>query len=195
MNYLRPSNGAVLLNKDGTLVRNVAFNVNTSLVHLAPNATSALLALQAAGYRLGVVTDQPGIAGGMLTEAGLVRMALFVRELLLISGIEIECFHYCPHDPTGSVPPYSVECECRKPRPGLITRALATLDADPEDSWMISTAVEDMEGGARAGCRTVLIDSNATRDADDSQFGSPTVVTSDLLAAARAILTARALLA
>jgi D-glycero-D-manno-heptose 1,7-bisphosphate phosphatase len=187
----RGRNKAVLFDKDGTLIRDVPYNVDPSLIELAPGAAPALVALQAAGYRLGIVTNQSGVARGYFDEASVVLLGLELRRVFELSGVEIECFLFCPHHPDGAVEDYGIECDCRKPKPGLVRRALATLDADPAESWFVGDILNDVEAGARAGCRTVLLDVGNESEWVRGPYRTPSLVVPDLLHAARAILEAR----
>jgi histidinol-phosphate phosphatase family protein len=182
---------AVLFDKDGTLIRDVPYNVDPSLIELAPGAAAALVALQAAGYRIGIVTNQSGVARGYFDEASVALLGLALRETFERAGVEIECFLFCPHHPDGAVEDYGIECDCRKPKPGLVRRALATLDADPAESWFVGDILNDVEAGSRAGCRTVMLDVGNESEWRRGPYRTPDVVAPDLLAAARAILEAR----
>lgn len=186
---------AVLFDKDGTLVRDVPYNVDASRLELAPGAPAALAALQDAGFRVGVVTNQSGVAHGLFDEASVVALGLALRDMLADSGVELECFLYCPHHPHGLVEQYAIECDCRKPQPGLVRRALATLDANPADSWFVGDILNDVEAGRRAGCRTVLVDVGNETEWHSGPYRTPHFVAPDLVSAASVILGSRAMAA
>jgi len=181
---------AVLFDKDGTLVRDVPYNVDTALVELSPGAVSALRTLQAAGYRIGICTNQSGVARGYHDEAAVAQMGLYLRDFLALMDINIECYLFCPHLPAGVVDEFATECDCRKPAPGLVRRALASLDADPASSWFVGDILNDVEAGARAGCRTVLIDAGNETEWVPGPWRNPDVIAPNLLAAVDAILAA-----
>ena len=113
----------VFLDKDGTLIENVPYNVDPSLIRLAQGADVGLPRLTAAGLRLSVVSNQPGVAFGRFPESALSLVGERLVALLAGLGVELSGFHYCPHHPDGVVPEYAVRCGCRKPAPGLIERA------------------------------------------------------------------------
>ncbi|MBW5809650.1 HAD-IIIA family hydrolase [Burkholderia sp. COPS] len=150
--------GAVLLDKDGTLLDDVPYNVDPARMRLAPGAARALRILGATGMPLAVVSNQPGVALGRFgeNELGAVRQRL--AELFEANGATLTDFFYCPHHPQGSVAHYACDCLCRKPRPGMLRRALAALGAVPEWSWMIGDILDDVEAGRTARCGTILVD-------------------------------------
>ncbi len=150
---------AVFLDKDGTLVDDVPYNVDPDLIRLAPGADEGLPALRDLGYRLFVVSNQSGVARGLFPESALVAVERRLRELLGALGVALDEFYYCPHHPQGRVKPYDVDCDCRKPSPGLIRRAATAHHLDLDHSWLIGDILDDIEAGHRAGCRTLLIDS------------------------------------
>ncbi|KVE36398.1 D-glycero-alpha-D-manno-heptose-1,7-bisphosphate 7-phosphatase [Burkholderia sp. TSV86] len=150
--------GAVLLDKDGTLLENVPYNVDPARMRVAPGAARALRTLGATGMPLAVVSNQPGVALGRFTENELGAVRQRLAELFEANGATLADFFYCPHHPAGSVPRYTCDCICRKPRPGMLRRALATLGAHAEWSWMIGDILDDVEAGRAARCNTILVD-------------------------------------
>jgi len=150
--------GAVLLDKDGTLLENVPYNVDPARMQLAPGAARALRTLGATGMPIAVVSNQPGVALGYFTERQLGAVRQRLAELFEANGAVLADFFYCPHHPAGSVPRYTCDCICRKPRPGMVRRALATLGAVAEWSWMIGDILDDVEAGRAARCSTILVE-------------------------------------
>lgn len=182
---------AVFLDKDGTLIENVPYNVDPALIRLAAGAGEALRMLADAGYRLFVVSNQSGVARGYFGEEALVAVEARVRELLRGSRVEIDAFAWCPHHPAGTVAAYARACDCRKPAPGMITALAAAHGIDLSRSWMVGDILDDVEAGRRAGCRTVLVDSGATERVP-GPGREPEHIVPDLAAAARAILASPA---
>lgn len=150
--------GAVLLDKDGTLLENVPYNVDPARMKLAPGAARALRTLGETGMPIAVVSNQPGVALGRFPERELGAVRQRLAELFEANGAVLADFFYCPHHPAGSVPRYTCDCICRKPRPGMVRRALATLGAVAEWSWMIGDILDDVEAGRAARCGTILVD-------------------------------------
>jgi histidinol-phosphate phosphatase family protein len=150
--------GLVFIDKDGTLVENIPYNVDPALIRLSRGAERAIARLAKAGFRLVVVSNQPGVALGRFPESALLRVKERLGELLAPLGAELAGFYYCPHHPEGSVAEYAIHCDCRKPAPGLIERAARELNASAKDAWLVGDILDDVEAGSRAGCTTVLLD-------------------------------------
>lgn len=149
---------AVFLDKDGTLVQDVPYNVEPGLIRLMPGVIRSLRILHAAGYRLIVISNQSGVARGYFPEEALAAVEERLRELLAAAGAPMAGFYYCPHHPEGTVPEYAINCSCRKPEPGLLLRAARAHNIDLSRSWFIGDILNDVEAGRRAGCRTMLLD-------------------------------------
>jgi len=177
------------LDKDGTLIRDVAYNVNPSRIRLLPGAAEGLRRLHRAGYLLIVVTNQSGVARGLFSEAALGGVAQRLRQLLAQAGVPLAGFYYCPHHPEGSVPEYAVECACRKPEPGLVARAARDHGLDLARCWLIGDILNDVEAGNRAGCRTILLDNGGETEWVPGPNRLPHYVAADLRQAS-AIITA-----
>jgi histidinol-phosphate phosphatase family protein len=181
---------AVFLDKDGTLVRDVPYNVDPDRIALAPGAIEGLSLLHAARFALIVISNQSGVARGRFEECALTAVEERLQTLLACAGVPLDGFYYCPHHPDGSVATYAVACRCRKPAPGLIARAAAECGIDQSRSWMVGDILDDVECGRRAGCRTVLIANGNETEWRYTQFRRPDYVAADLLQAAQAILAA-----
>lgn len=181
---------AVFLDKDGTLVEDVPYNVDPALLRLTPGAGEGLRLLAEAGYRLVVVSNQSGVARGRFAEAALAGVWTRLRELAAEAGAELDGFRYCPHHPQGAVPVYAVACGCRKPSPGLLLAAAEEEGLDLAASWVVGDILDDVEAGRRAGCRTVLVDRGGETEWRRSPLRTPDRVVGDLREAALAILAA-----
>ncbi len=138
--------GAVLFDRDGTLVHDVPYNADPDLVRPVEGAREALGALRARGVRTGVVTNQSGVARGLLTVADVRRVNQRVDALL---G-PFDVWAVCPHGPGDG-------CPCRKPRPGMILWAAGRLRADPADCVVIGDIGADVEAARRAGAHGILV--------------------------------------
>jgi histidinol-phosphate phosphatase family protein len=149
---------AVFLDKDGTLIANVPYNVDPRLVVLAPGAGAALRALKSHGYLLVVVSNQSGVALGRFPLRALANVERRIQELLAPDGVAVDAFYYCPHLPYARNVRYAVRCLCRKPQPGLLRQAAREREIDLPRSWIVGDILDDVEAGNRAGCRTVLVD-------------------------------------
>jgi D-glycero-D-manno-heptose 1,7-bisphosphate phosphatase len=178
----------VFVDKDGTLVENVPYNVETARIALMPGAVEGLGLLRRAGYRIVVVSNQSGVARGYFSEEALVPVERRIRELLASGGVTLDGFVYCPHHPEGSLSGYALDCECRKPRPGLLVRAAARYEIGLRESWMVGDILDDVEAGHAAGCRSVLVDTGNETEWVWSPARMPDATARDLLEAARLIL-------
>jgi len=143
--------GLVFIDKDGTLVENVPYNVDPALIRLSRGAEHAIARLAKAGFRFVVVSNQPGVALGRFPESALLRVKERLGELLAPLGAELAGFYYCPHHPEGSVAEYAIQCDCRKPAPGLIERAARELNRYPDGGvWALRAALAELEHEVRA---------------------------------------------
>ncbi|NEX60371.1 D-glycero-alpha-D-manno-heptose-1,7-bisphosphate 7-phosphatase [Noviherbaspirillum galbum] len=183
---------AIFLDKDGTLVENVPYNVNPALIRLSWNAGPALQIFKSLGYKLIVVSNQSGIAKGLFTENALQPVEHRLAERLVQYGVTLDGFYYCPHSPDGVIGRYAISCTCRKPMPGMLLRAAKEHGIDLSQSWMIGDILHDVEAGRRAGCRTVLIDNGNETEWKLSPLRTPDAKAADLHEAARFIAAADA---
>lgn len=147
---LRP---AAFLDRDGVL------NVDHGYVHRPedfdwmPGVVTALRALQEAGHALVVVTNQSGIARGYYTEAQYWQLADWITTTLADQGVHLAGQYHCPHLPDAPVAAYARACDCRKPGPGMLTRACRELGLDPAASWIFGDKPGDLQAGWAAGLR------------------------------------------
>ena len=180
---------AVFLDKDGTLIDDVPYNVDPRRVTLARGAGEALCALKSDGFLLIVVSNQAGVAMGRFPLHALAGVERRIQELLAPSGVGVDAFYYCPHLPQAANARYAVQCLCRKPQPGLLQRAAREWQIDLERSWLVGDILDDVEAGNRAGCRTVLVDSCNETEWRLGPYRQPLHLALTLRQAARLILT------
>ncbi len=181
---------AVFLDKDGTLIEDVPYNVDPQQIKLTSGAIEGLLLLQQAGYKLIVITNQSGVARGYFPESALVAVEERLRQLLATEGIYLADFYYCPHHPDGVVPEFSLACDCRKPAPGLLLRAAGEHNIDLRSSWFVGDILNDVEAGHCAGCKTILLDNGNETEWELSPIRTPDFIVTDLIEAAQVILSA-----
>lgn len=178
------STRAVFLDKDGTLVHDVPYNADPLRTRFYPEARESLRLLALAGYRLVVISNQPGVALGLMNEEQLDQIGAQLRDFFRDAGTELEGFYYCPHHPDGKHEHYRMNCECRKPAPGLLLRAAADLGIDLTSSWMVGDILNDVEAGNRAGCRTVFVDRGNETEWLYGEYRQPTYMVTNMLEAA-----------
>ncbi len=179
---------AVFLDKDGTLVEDIPYNIDPERIRLEEGALASLRLLQDHGYQLIVVSNQSGVARGFFEEQDLHAVRQRLEELLSPAGIVLTDFYYCPHHPQGTVSKYAVNCYCRKPQPGMLYRAAREHDLRLADSWMVGDILHDMEAGNRAGCKTILIDNHHETEWNLNTLRCPKFIAKNLEEAARVIL-------
>lgn len=179
----------VFLDTNGTLIPAVPDNVSPHRISLAAGVADALVMLGEARLDVAIVTNQPAVAFGRCTERALEAVRKRIADLVTPCGVRLRGFYYCPHHPLATVPRYATECDCRKPRCGMLLRASGELGAELARSWVVGGILDDVEAGRRAGCRTVLVDTGGETQWVRGPFRSPDVVVRDLAAAALAIVT------
>ncbi|MEJ7560617.1 MAG: HAD family hydrolase [Pedobacter sp.] len=179
---------AVFLDKDGTLIPDIPYNVDHHLITISDDAVDGLRQLQGAGYKLIVVTNQSGVAKGLFRECDLISVHRKIMSLLRINGIILDGFYYCPHDSNGKVERYRMACDCRKPEPGMLKRAALDYQLNLEESWMIGDILNDVEAGNRAGCRSILVDNNNETEWLEGPFRTPHYTTQTINEACDLIL-------
>jgi histidinol-phosphate phosphatase family protein len=170
----RPRPAAVLFDRDGTLIVDVPYNGDPERVLPMRGAVEALDRLRAAGVKTGMVSNQSGVARGLLTAADVEAVNARVDALLGPLG-PVE---WCPHGPDDG-------CTCRKPQPGLIARAAARLGLDPRDCAVIGDIGADVAAAAAAGARGVLVPTERTRR---EEIDAAPEVAPDLLGAVELLL-------
>ena len=148
---------ACFFDRDGVIIEEADYISDPSLVRLCPFAADAIRAMHDAGRLVIVVSNQSGIARGYFTEADLRAVEARMNELLAEAGVKIDAAYYCFHHKKGIVPEYAIDCDCRKPKPGMLLRAAKDLDIDLAASFMIGDKESDLEAGLNAGCCGVAL--------------------------------------
>jgi histidinol-phosphate phosphatase family protein len=179
---------AVFLDKDGTLLDDMPYNVDPSLMRFAPGAREALTLLAAHPVALFVISNQSGVALGRFDVAALNGVESGLHRMFADRGAVLSGAYWCPHHPRGSVAKYATVCDCRKPAPGMLLRAAHEHGLDLARSWFIGDILDDVEAGNRAGCRTVLLDNDHETEWIEGAFRVPTARAVDLLEAARIVM-------
>lgn len=155
---VKMSHRAVFLDRDGTLIEHYDYITEVSQVKLLPRTAEPLRRLKDRGYRLVMVTNQSGVARGMLTEKKLLEIHDYLKSLLAEQGVYLDQIYYCPYHPEGVVEKYRRDSELRKPQPGMMKLAARDLDIDLARSWLIGDDDRDILAGQAAGCRTILLE-------------------------------------
>ncbi len=150
-------NRAVFLDRDGTINEEMGYINHISRFKMFPFVPGAIRLLNKAGYKVFVITNQSGVARGYFDEQLLARV-----HNLLLTAVEnekaiIEKIYYCPHHPDEGRAPYKKECNCRKPKTGMIEKARSEFDIDLNHSFMVGDRYKDVEFGKRAGLKTIMV--------------------------------------
>lgn len=151
---LRP---AVFLDRDGTVNVEVHYLSQPEQLELLPTIAEAIGRLNVMGIAVVVVTNQAGIARGYFPEHRLQVIHDRLRQMLATSGARIDGIYYCPHHPTSGLGSYKVDCDCRKPKAGMLNQAARDLRIDLSRSLMIGDRETDLQAGKNAGCQTALV--------------------------------------
>ena len=178
---------AIFLDKDGTLIEDVPYNVNPELVTFSAGAFEALRKFRDLGFLLIVVSNQSGVARGYFTLADLDVLQKAMAARLRDEGIALDAVFFCPHHPAGHIAPFNVECNCRKPKAGMMVSAAAQFDINMKCSWMIGDILNDVEAGNRAGCKTILLDNGNETEWEVTKWRQPTAIVNSLTEAAEVI--------
>jgi D-glycero-D-manno-heptose 1,7-bisphosphate phosphatase len=188
------SKAAVFIDRDGTLIEESGYLNDLSRLVFFPFTVDAVRQLNRGGFAVVVITNQAGIARGIVTESFLATAHQHIQTRMSAGGAHIDAFYHCPHHPDGTIAALRTTCDCRKPLPGLITRAAADLNLDLSQSFTIGDRLKDVEAGRAAGTRTVLVRTGYGAADEQAQTGSvtPHAVVDNLAGAAAWVLQSRA---
>lgn len=158
---LKNKQKAIFLDRDGTINKYVGFLTDINEFELLDGVADAIQMINESGYLAIVVTNQPVIARGEVSVGELQEIHNKMETLLGQSGAYIDDIFYCPHHPhkgyEGERPEYKIECECRKPKPGMLFAAAEKYNIDLRESWMIGDGENDIEAGKNAGCKVCAV--------------------------------------
>jgi histidinol-phosphate phosphatase family protein len=150
-----PERPAVFLDRDGTVMEDVGYPRDPDAVRLLPGAAAALRELHEAGFALVIVSNQSGLARGIITAEQARAVHERFVALLAAEAVAIDAYRYCPHGPDAG-------CACRKPAPGMLLDAARELGVDLTRSVMIGDRASDLEAGRAAGCPTTILITDTT---------------------------------
>lgn len=167
---LKKKQKAVFLDRDGTINKYVGFLSNIDEFELLPGVEEAVKIINASGYLAIVATNQPVIARGEVSLPELQEIHNKMETLLGRQGAYLDAIYYCPHHPhkgyEGEIPELKIDCNCRKPKPGMLLKAAEDFNIDLSQSWMIGDGENDINAGKTVKCKTALI-SNAKKYGED----------------------------
>ena len=150
-------NRAVFIDRDGTLSEEVGYINHPERFRLFPYAGQAIRHLNENGWLAIVTTNQAGVARGYFSEDMIETVHKGMEEQLATDGARLDAIYFCAHHPSVGEPPYRVDCNCRKPKPGLITRAATDFDVDLKSSWMVGDRYSDIQLARNAGVKSAFV--------------------------------------
>ena len=153
---LRP---AIFMDRDGTLSHEVGYVNHPSRFELFPWSIDAVRLVNRAGWAAVVVTNQAGVARGYFPEAVIHEVHAGMNAAMQAGGARFDGVYFCPHHPSVGEPPYRLDCDCRKPRPGLLKRAEAELGVDLARSWVVGDRHGDLQLAWNVGAKGALVKS------------------------------------
>lgn len=183
--------GAVFLDRDGTVSEEVGYLDSLTKLMLLPQAFAAIKKVNESGLKAVVLTNQSAVARGYITEEFVSEVHLRIQEMLGKRGAHIDAFYYCPHHPTEGRGDYTKLCDCRKPGIGMLLQAAQDLNIDLRLSYLIGDTVKDIETAWRAGAKGVLVRTGYGQEAEKELTSAdvrPDYVADDILAAVRWIM-------
>lgn len=154
--FFMAANKLCLLDRDGVLNIDKDYLHNPEDVEWIPGSREAIAWLNRQAVQVVVVTNQSGVARGYFTEETVRKLHDWMTAEVEKSGGKISAFYYCPHLPGASVQQYNVDCECRKPKPGMILQALHDFDVLPQNAFLIGDSLRDIEASEAAGVKGFL---------------------------------------
>jgi D-glycero-D-manno-heptose 1,7-bisphosphate phosphatase len=183
----------VFLDRDGTITREVDYLRRVEQLRLLPGAAQAIRRLNEAGLAVVVLTNQSGIARGLLTEEEFCVIQEVLSARLAARGAHLDGVYYCPHHPEATVARYRRECDGRKPAAGLVRCAARELDLDLAHSFAIGDRARDLAPGRSVGCATVLVCTGYGKreEVDWSEAWRPDHIARDLASAVAWVLEHR----
>lgn len=147
----------IFLDRDGTINVEKNYLYKIEDFEFEKNVKKGLKKLQDLGYLLIIVTNQSGIARGFYTEEDLKKLNHYIKMELKKESIDILEFYYCPHHKEKGIGKYKIECECRKPKSGMLEKAISDYNIDRNSSFMIGDNISDLLAGKNAGVRGILV--------------------------------------
>jgi len=148
---------AVFIDRDGTINVDVDFLSSPDQLQLIPRSAEAIKVLNDLGIPVIVITNQSGIARGLYSEADLHRVHSAMDEMLKHYGATISAYYFCPHHPTDGIAPYVKDCDCRKPKPGMLLRAKKKFGFDLRRSFIVGDKCVDVQAGKSVGAVAIQV--------------------------------------
>ena len=191
-------NVAIFLDRDGVINEEVGYLDSLNKLKVIPSAYEAIRLINESGMKAVVISNQAGVARGLITEEFVKKTNNYLQIMLRERGVYINKFYYCPHHPSEGEEPYRQICDCRKPAPGMFLTAAKDLNINLELSYMIGDRFLDMEAAKKVGIKGVLVKTGygselLREDGPDKATpeSKPDFIAADILDAVRWILKDR----
>lgn len=176
---------AVFIDRDGTISEEIGYVNHPERFKLLPRSGQAIRMINEMGLKAVVVTNQAGVARGYFPEWMIQKVHDKMEGLLEKEGARLDAIYYCPHHPKAGEPPYRADCECRKPRTGMIDSAAKDLNIDVKKSYMIGDKITDVEFAHRVGAKGIFVKTGYGRGElelyGDTWTTTPDFIAEDLL--------------
>jgi len=180
---------AVFLDRDGTINEDVNYLNHPDQIELISGSAEGIKLLSENGFIVVVITNQSGVARGIIEEEKLPLIKDRFCRLLEEKGAKIDGYYYCPHYLKGKVEKYAVKCDCRKPAPGMLKQAAEDLDIDLKGSYVVGDKVCDIELGKNVGAVSILVKTGYGKSEAENCESSSDHTAENLLDAAQWIIT------
>jgi D-glycero-D-manno-heptose 1,7-bisphosphate phosphatase len=179
----------VFLDRDGVINQDPPHYAHRiDQLNIIPGSAEAIRLLNEKGFIVIVITNQSGVARGMYNEEDIAFFHAEMQRRLNENNAHIDAFYYCPHHPEAVVDKYRIDCECRKPKTGMILKAAKDFGFDPSGSFLVGDKWFDVIAGKDAGCKTILVMTGHGRDEYQRERKSFAFIAKDLLSAVKEII-------
>jgi len=154
----KSQNKACFLDRDGVLIEEVNYLSSPDQVNVLPETIKALQLLKNNNYKIIVITNQAGVARGFFTEDSISKVHSEIDRQLKKYKLQVDHYYYCPHHPDGSVKKYAINCNCRKPMPGMILQAVKDYNLNLNNSFLVGDKMSDLLAAENSGCQGILVE-------------------------------------
>ncbi len=183
---------AIFLDRDGTVVHDhKGFVLKPRQLRILSGAREAIREFNRLGFLVIMITNQPVVSRGLITEKGMKQLHESLMRRIEKSGAKMSAAYFCPHHPDSKIKKYGIKCRCRKPESGMILDAIKDFNIDPKKSFMVGDALIDVVAGKRAGVKTIQVKTGPGHERLDKLYKNtkPDFITKDLISVARIIKT------
>lgn len=182
-------NKAVFLDRDGVIIQEPPYYAHRpDQMKLIPRSSEAIRLLNKNNFLVIIVSNQAGVAHGYYTEQDVISFNNLMKERCKEDGAKIDAIYCCYHHPDAKVEKYRIDCDCRKPKPGMLKRAERELNIDLGQSFIIGDKKSDIDAGKCAGCKTIMVLTGHGKDEIKNSNINFDTITDDLYSAVYQIL-------